>query len=325
MLKLGFSSIGFFQVIAILNFTTLPLLLATPVSAADSWPGNSGSIIGDASNLGSDYEPSGIVYHSNREQLILVGDDGDVTTLDTDGSNVNNWNPGGDIEGVTIIDPTTNYVYIGIEHPDSIKEFDLSSGAFTGKQWTLTAWMTGDNNRGLEALTFVPNRTHSYNNSSSGGLFYAGLQQDGKIYVFDVDTTTSESVAYVDTITVNPSRTDISGLDYNSETNLLYVVFDAFDELVEMELDGTVANTYTLPGNDQEGIGIVSSCPNTTANVYVAEDVGPEVWAYGDYPVTCLEEEEDLSIPTLSEWGMIFFALLLITVGMIMVRRRREQ
>ena len=277
-----------------MGFVVAFLFFVTPTLAADGWPGDSGSVIGNAGNLGAGYEPSGIVYHSVRNQLVLVGDDGDITTMTTAGSIVDTENPNNDdLEGVAIVDTTTNFVYVGVENPDSIKEYNLNSEEYTGKEWTLTAWMTGAANQGLEALTFVPNGFHPYSNSSSGGLFYAGLQQDGKIYVFDVDTGTSESVTHIDTITVNPSRTDISGLDYNNETNLLYIIFDSFNELVEMELDETISNSYVLPGNSQEGISIVSSCPSAGAKAYVAEDSGPEVWAYGSYSVSCPEEDQD--------------------------------
>lgn len=271
----------------------LCLFLTFPIYAADSWPGDSGEIIAntDEGSLESGYEPSGIVYHDRLDKLVLVGDDGNVTTINTNGSIPVTWTPGGDLEGVAIVDSNTDNIYVGVENPDSIREFSLSTETYTGKQWELTAWMTGPSNSGLEALTFIPNGAHPYDNSDSGGLFYAGLQADGKIYVFDVDITVSGSVEFIDTITVNALRTDISGLDYNSETGLIYVVFDAFNELVELNLDGTIRNTYTLPGSAQEGISVETSCPITTSNIYVAEDSG-DVKAYGSYSITCLEEED---------------------------------
>lgn len=279
--------------IAIL-FTAAFALFAIPVLAADSWPGDAGNLIGNASNLGADYEPSGLVYSTSRDQLVMVGDDGDITTMRTNGEIVNNTNPNNDdLEGVTIADQTSNLVYVGVEHPDTIKEYNLDSQAYTGKQWTLTPWMTGDSNQGLEALTFVPNGLHPYNSSSSGGLFYAGLQQDGKIYVFDINTNSNETVSHIDTITPIAGQGDLSGLDYNSETEILYAIFDGSNELVEIKTDGTLVNRYTLPGNSQEGIRVVSSCPNTKSNIYIAEDAGPEVWAYGNYPVTCTEQTPD--------------------------------
>ena len=55
--------------------------------------------------------------------------------------------------------------------------------------------------------------------------------------------------------------------------------------LVEMQADGTFIKEYALPGNDQEGIAVVVPEGAPKALVYIAEDSGPEVWVYDDYPV----------------------------------------
>lgn len=248
--------------------------------AVFSWPGDSGSVIGDADNLGAGYEPSGAVWHSRLKQLIIVGDDGDVTKMNSDGSNIVTWHPGRDLEGVTIADSSSRYIYLGIENPDSIKEFSLTSGKLTGKSWDLTEWMKGPANSGLEALTFVPNDRHPYHKSSSGGLFYAGLQDNGKIYVFDINLSKSGKVKYIATITPKGDYSDISGLDYNEETKVLYAIFDSNNKLVEMKPNGEVIVEYTLPGNNQEGIAVVVSTPSATAQMYIAEDSPPFVKKY---------------------------------------------
>ena len=36
--------------------------------------------------------------------------------------------PGGNLEGIAIADPQSDLVYLGDEHPDSVHEFDLSTG-----------------------------------------------------------------------------------------------------------------------------------------------------------------------------------------------------
>ena len=274
------------------------LFLSMSVSAADSWPGDSGTTIASATgdSLGVGYEPSGIVYHSGLGKLVLVGDGGDVTTMNIDGSDIDNDHIGGDFEAVTVANTGTDLVYVGVENPDSIKEFDISDGSFTGNQWDLTTWMIGASNQGLEGLTFIPNGSHPYANSSSGGLFYAGLQEDGDIYVFDIDVTSSYTVNeddYIAKITLNDSRTDISGLDYSTETGLLYAIFDSSNELLEIDplSSYSIINTYNLPGNTQEGISIVSNCPDTSASSYLAEDSG-DVKVYNNYLVACIEEDD---------------------------------
>ena len=44
-----------------------------------------------------------------------------------------------------------------------------------------------------------------------------------------------------------------------------------------MTPSGAFFREWILPGNDQEGIAVVD-CGNSF--VFVAEDVGPEIWAY---------------------------------------------
>lgn len=281
--------------------TVVIALLFHIVVLAAEWPGDSGTLIGDSTSLGSGYEPSDLVWHSGRQQLIMVGDDGDVSTMSSDGSDVTSWNVGGDLEGITVLDSSTSLVYVGVEHPDSIREFDLDSGAFTGNTWDLTTWMIGSDNAGLEALTFVPNGSHPYESSTSGGVFYAGLQEDGLVYVFDVDTSSAETVSFLGTIEVAAGVTDVSGLSYSTETKTLYALFDGANVLVETDAAGTAMASYTAPGNDQEGVAVVSDCTAGFASVYIAEDVGPEVWRYDSYPIVCVVEEVEEEAPVEEE------------------------
>jgi hypothetical protein len=277
--------------ISLLGWTLMcRALFLSPVLAA-SWPGDGGTSIGGS--LPSGYEPSGIVWHDRIGKLFLVSDDGWVSRMNSDGSGVTTWYLSGDFEGITVADSSTNYIYIGIENPDSIKEFNIATGSLTGKSWDLTPWMrSSDANQGLEALTFVPNGYHPYAASSSGGLFYAGMQEDGKIYVFDVNLSTSGSVSSVATITPVSGRGDLAGLCYLTETETLYVVFDGSNLLREIGADGTYIAEYDLPGYDQEGIAVVASYPSTTGIVYIAEDSG-RVMKYQNYPVRWPDHDGD--------------------------------
>ncbi|MHB8895681.1 MAG: SdiA-regulated domain-containing protein, partial [Candidatus Geothermincolia bacterium] len=254
--------------------------IATAI-AAEPWPCTTSTEIGG--NLPLDYEPSGLDWSPALNSLFLVSDSGRLTQLDTDGNIASDWAIGGDLEGVALAEGRDSFVYLGIEHPDSIEEFNLSTGALTGHSWSLTTWMTGADNSGLEALAFVPNGYHPYDSSASGGLFYAGLQADGKIYVFNVDLSVSGSVSHVATLTPKPGITDISGLHFCTETNVLYAVYDGSNLMVEMQSDGTVVHEYSLPGNDQEGVTVIPSSDGD-GQAYVAEDVGPELWRYEPYP-----------------------------------------
>ncbi|MDY6796218.1 MAG: SdiA-regulated domain-containing protein [Actinomycetota bacterium] len=255
---------------------------------AAPWPCTIETEIGE--NLPTSYEPSGIVWSAEHNSLFLVSDNGYLTQLDTDGNIASSWAVGGDLEGVTLVERRGSYLYLGIEKPDDyIKEFDLSTGSLTGNSWSLTAWMTGPENSGLEALTFVPDGYHPYDYdlSSSGGLFYAGLQADGRIYVFNVDLSVSGSVSHVATLTPKPGTGDISGLHFCRETTTLYAIYDSAGLMLEMTTDGTILNEYTLPGNDQEGVTVIPS-GSGSGKAYIAEDAGPELWRYEPYPTACI-------------------------------------
>jgi len=71
-------------------------------------------------------EPSGVVYHSGRGTLFVVGDEGDLCEIKTDGAFVkqarlrSEW-PGSDFEGVTF-DPGTGLVYVAVEGAEQILE-----------------------------------------------------------------------------------------------------------------------------------------------------------------------------------------------------------
>ena len=267
--------------------TPAPVITASPTPtplSIPAWPAGSGTEIG--SGLPSGYEPSGIVWHERYDALFLVSDDGWVSWVDQSGSVITTWTPGSDLEGITIADSDTDYLYLGVEEPETIREFDISAGTLSGKSWDLTAWMPGISGQGMEALTFVPNGHHPYSSSSSGGLFYAGLQADGRIYVFDVDLDLSGSVSYVDTIEPYPGMADLSGLHYHTDTGVLYGIYDSWNLVLEMNPDGTIVGVYELAGDSQEGVTLMPSCPISETLIFIAEDAG-EVWRYDGYPVNC--------------------------------------
>lgn len=269
------------------------ILLFQLASASTSWPGSSDyTEIG--SGLPASFEVSALFYNPENNKVFTVSDSGIISYMNIDGSSVVNYYLSGDYEGVTFANLSSNYVYIGIENPDSIVEFDTSTGRLTGKSWSLTSWMASSSaNLGLEGLTFVPNGYHYYSTGRSGGLFLAALQENGVIYVFNVDTSTSGSVSYVTSFTPVAGRTDISDLYFDRTTAILYVLYDSSNTLVEMKMNGTILNDYLIPGSDQEGISIITSCPETTATILIGQDYGNSILAYTDYPEICPEIDSD--------------------------------
>ena len=253
----------------------LTLVPSGAARAADPFPGElPGTEIG--SGLPNGYEPSGAVWHTGIERLFVVGDGGQVTVMDGDGAAPTTWNVAGDLEGICVADPVSPFVYVGVEHPDGIIEFNWVSGTIT-RTFDLTGTMqSGSSNQGLEALTFVPGP------SAEGGLFYAGLQEDGQVYVFSLpiqSSSTSTVVTHVTTFAPVSGRDDLSGLHYHDANDVLYAIFDSDDALVAMETDGTFLVEWVLAGRSQEGVTI-GGC-----DLFVAEDGSSrEVWRYGGFP-----------------------------------------
>lgn len=259
----------------------LDFLFVLGAYAADPWPGPlPGTEIGQG--LPAAYEPSGGAWHRRLNKFFTVSDSGIVSAMNPDGSGIVNWSVPGDLEGVAVADPASNFIYIGVEHPDSIREFNIVTGLVT-RTFVLTAWMQGPDNSGLEALEFIPDPNHP-----EGGLFYAGLQNDGRIYEFSLpirSSATATSVTFMGTITPVTGRTDISGLDYDREHQILYAVFDDANDLRAMRSDGTFVGEWVLPGNDQEGIAI------RECELFVAEDSG-KVWRYA-FPTDMRDVDTD--------------------------------
>jgi len=241
--------------------------LAAPHTAwsADPFPPEALPGVSVGGNLPAGYETSGVVWHSRVQKLFLVGDGGTVSSMSANGTGVTNWSVGGDLEGITIARPQSDFVYVGVEHPDSIREFNIATGQVT-RTFSLTPWMTGPDNSGLEALTFVPDA-----GNPEGGLFYAGLQADGRIFVFQLpilSSTTSTAVTHVRTISALNGVTDISDMHYEAGQGALYAIYDSANLLRAMKPDGTLIKEWNLPGSNQEGLALKGT------DLYIGEDYG---------------------------------------------------
>lgn len=225
------------------------------------------------------YEVSGAVWHPLQDKLFVVHDGngalgGSVTRLNRDGSAVQNWVVGGDMEGVTVADPSTDFVYLAQEQPnDSIVEFDFVRGVVT-RSWDLTnlanctsgcgvdgvPFPDPPGNAGIEAITFVPDA------GSSGGVFYLGLQSDGRIYKVRVDlsSTTGKYIYLGHAARLGPwngpGGVGIQGLDFDVENNVLWAMIGQ-ERIRAMRPDGTLLGEWTLPepSGTIEGIAMAST------------------------------------------------------------------
>jgi len=232
-------------------------------------------------NLPPGYEASGAAWHSRLDLLYVIDDDGGLSSMNRDGSNVNTWAVPGDLEAVCVADPNSNFIYIGREQPDAVLEFDLTTNSVS-RVFDLTPFiMSAISNEGLEAMTFVPDPGHP-----EGGLFYAGEQATGDIYVFDLPiqtSATSTAVTFLGSFSPAPAIVDISGLDYERSAGVLWACYDSSDVLRKMTLtsatSATVSANYVFPGADQEGIAIDES----NHHLFVSDD-GGFVFRFDSFP-----------------------------------------
>ncbi|HLC70304.1 MAG TPA: SdiA-regulated domain-containing protein [Patescibacteria group bacterium] len=287
-------------------------ILFVPASAFGAnltWPGTGSVTI----PLSAPYEPSGLAWNSRTNKLFSVSDptsDGKnrVTMMDRNGSNQIEWRGGGDYEALTIIDPNSSYIYIGVENAPAILEFDWSAPPSTPritKSWSLNNWLPGMGNAGLEGLAFVPNEFHDFADSSSGGVFYVGVQREynltdtvstnnSSLYVFNVNKDLSGQVSLVGEITMDPSlpKKDVSDLFFNLDTGTLFVLYDdSINLLVEMKPDGTVLNKYTnVPGSAREGFVLIPNETNTRKNAYVAHDNTSAITWHSNFTQTYFQD-----------------------------------
>ncbi|MCA9375923.1 MAG: SdiA-regulated domain-containing protein [Candidatus Doudnabacteria bacterium] len=301
--------------------TFLSLALAASVfvlprfaQASTAWPASSVAAQTIRIEHADNYEPSGLLWNDVTRHLFTVSDDGKITRMQLDGTEqetriLSKAGVGRDFEAITQVDPEASTVYIGLEHPDSILEYNWDTQTFAEKQWDLTSVLTGANNQGLEGLTFVPNAfvPEVMEPSASGGLFYAAVQRtpvpggdvrdDYLIYAFDIDLSQSGQIVNWWGIPV-PAGTptnDVSDLSFNPATGLIYVLYDGPNRLVELTPAGEVVNDYEdVPTADQEGVVVLTDPPNERVDVYFASDSQKSISRVVDYPVVYPEPEREV-------------------------------
>ncbi len=246
--------------------------------------------IGQAA-LGTGWEPSGMVWHTRLNANLIVSDEGKMVLMDIQGTVLDAWTIGYDLEGVAIADPASDLVYLADERNGVIREFSLATGALTGTAWNVSSWLANAaSNQGMEALTFVPDGAHPYGVTDFGGVFYAGVQESGNIHIFSV----GQSITHLGVIASN-GVTDISGLHYDASTGYLIAIHDGWNRGRMFTTAGMLVAEMALPGDNQEGVtGYVTS--EGVVSVFIAEDAGgsglSEVWHY-TYDASALLVTED--------------------------------
>lgn len=263
-------------------------LIVAPVLAFSAWPaGDSAGTNISAGVLAynAGFEPSGAVWQPLRGTYLVVGDDGDLAEINSSGVVLNYWWVGGDLEDVTFIDSASSVVYLADESSSSAKGFDLSTGNLNGEEYSFADYIYQSGGLGLEGLAFVPDGNHPFGITAMGGVFVAGWQYDGDMFIYE--PAAGNVSTYLYELHATSGYTDLAGLTYDWNTGTLYAVYDGLNLLEEYDLNTySLQASYDLFGYAEEGIAMNSSCPEGTADVLLTDD-GGQIFLYNDYPVTC--------------------------------------
>jgi len=221
-------------------------------------------------------EPSGICWHALRGTLFVVGDEGNLCEITTEGALVKQTllREAADFEGITY-DPSTGLLYLVIEeaeailevHPESfeiLREFSVPR-TFEGK--TLLA----AGGEGIEALTFIPDAQHP-----EGGVFYVGNQaftlsnpEDiSAVFRVELPLRTRRGPVRI-TGYFEPGIIDLSALNYDATTDHILLVSDATNTMLEYSRDDRLLNIWAFPGDNQEGVTV-----DDEGFIYIAQDSG---------------------------------------------------
>lgn len=261
----------------------LLLTFAQIASASDIWPATDST----GTEIAFYSDASGIVYHERLGTFFIVTNAGCVKQINSSGTELSSYCTSSwtDFEGITVVDDDSNYLYLGLESPQVMYEFDISTNSLSGRSWTLSG-MSVATGSGLEGLEYV------------NGYFYAASQYNAKVYTYSVDLSTSGAATLMSLFYPYSGYTsDLAALSYSIETDTLYSLYDAGNRLVATKGDGTYMNRYQLPSStkNEEGFVVVSNCPESTTNLVITEDSG-RIMLFSGFPIDtsrCLVSDED--------------------------------
>jgi len=265
----------------------VPIALAAPLLVAAAcayrlapvipfpcvWPGTPGHA-GNIDRIGIE-QPSGIAFHPIRRTLFVVGDNGFIAEMRTDGTPIFGQPLAGDLEGITA-DPATGLLYIIVEGDDVILEFDPERRTVL-RRFTIDRDFGGDPqflqkqrdryDDGVEAIAWVPDPRHR-----EGGTFYIGNQWDPPA-LLEVEAplrSQPDGTWRARIVRLLPTRiNDPSDMYYDPGTRRLNVVCDTDNLLLEIALSGRIVKQYSFPGDTQEGLA-----KDDEGFIYFAQDIG---------------------------------------------------
>jgi hypothetical protein len=244
-------------------------LAAAPARAADPWPGESHADAIRLTDVDAGLDApnwSGAFWNPATRRLWLVcnnpgafwalcenGAGGFQMATNAGGAKAK-WTPGGDLEAICQAD-RDDTVFV-MDENGYIREYDVSDYAATNQLhvWNLRAVCTNTANSGGEGLAFVPDeylRRQGFCDANGaprqsvrgmGGLTFVGYQQDGFLYVFDLDRT-GDVWDFVGRY--RTGRAETADLEFDRASGRLYVWHNTGRNYLEIvELRSVVAGAH---------------------------------------------------------------------------------
>jgi uncharacterized protein YjiK len=214
-------------------------------------------------------EPSGIAFHPRLGRLFVVGDEGRLAELDTDGRLIASHAVPGDLEGVAVHTPSGNLLLLE-ESRSELIWFDPAAKREV-KRWRVDAAAVlgrspGDPKEGFEGLAFreEPGRP-------GGGVFYLVHQRAPAAVVtlaFDPSLPAGRlgEEAVVGRLLLE-GHGDLTAATYSESLGRLLVIAERKDRILVLGEDGGVEEEVTLPGVQQEGLAF-----DGDGQLWVADD-----------------------------------------------------
>lgn len=244
-------------------------------------------------------EPSGICYHPLRNTLFVVGDEGDVGEMATDGTLIRQKKVrAADFEGIAC-DPSSGLLYIAIEGEESILELD-PEGLKELREFKIPRSFRGATlmkakGQGIEAIAFVPDPGHR-----QGGTFFVANQSmkmkdpEDISGIFELDVPLKNPGEVKILRYFEPGIPDLSALYYDATGDRLYVVSDATDQIMAYSRSGERLGFWTFPGTDQEGLAA-----DAEGFLYIAQDSGGIIklkWPQESMPLSAHMQDTPIDI-----------------------------
>lgn len=229
------------------------------VNTQSAWPSSNWDVATNLSGIMSSQGVeglSGVHYNPSKKQLFLVQDHGRLKIIQLNEQSGNHMlltdhNLGGDLEGITQINDTDNEFWVIKENEHKIERYQYNnnfSSITTMHSWNLLLPQAGMNvtdNGGPEGICFVPDsylQKSGFVSSVSGlpytsqkgmgGLIFIAHQNQGKIWVYDINMNLNDDLILVGVY--NSNRNESCGLNFDRSTGLLYILHNIDNNYLEI-------------------------------------------------------------------------------------------